>query len=46
MTVQLSMVGLIVKDMATSLAFYRQVGLKGPRARTASRLFSSGWRVG
>lgn len=30
MTVQLSMVGLMVKDMAASLAFYRQVGLDIP----------------
>ncbi len=30
MTVQLSMVGLMVKDMAASLAFYRQIGLEIP----------------
>ena len=30
MTVQLSMAGLMVKDMATSLAFYRRLGLEIP----------------
>ncbi len=30
MKVQLSMVGLMVKDMAAALAFYRQVGLEIP----------------
>jgi len=37
MTIQISMVGLVVADMATSLAFYRRLGLEIPDEADAQR---------
>lgn len=37
MTVQLNMVGLMVRDMAASLAFYRQLGLEIPEGEESKR---------
>jgi predicted lactoylglutathione lyase len=37
MTVQLNMVGLMVRDMVASLAFYRQLGLEIPEGEESKR---------
>jgi predicted lactoylglutathione lyase len=37
MTIQVSMIGLVVRDMAASLAFYRRLGLEIPADEDAKR---------